>query len=222
MKRRTIVVTAAAAIAAPAIAGGGPGTGIAIFDEMIPVFGPGSLDFSTPGIGDFYADMGMTISSNETLWLGNGVSQGDFGNFDIEGTNGPAFLSLWDSAAGGTVTFTFDGPVDFLVDLIHTSLGGTEDVICTVTTLRDGSIVDHEIITIPHVAGDPDGIAFFRQWNNADTFHFQLAPNSKRAFAVDFIEWQHLTCGIADLNDDGRLNFLDVSAYLAEYGDGCN
>ncbi len=221
MKINKIAIAAAAALTAPAIAGG-PGSGIALFDEMIPFFGPGSLDFSTPGIGDFYADMGMTISSNETLWLGNGVSQGDFGNFDVEGTNGPAFLSLWEPADGGSVTFTFDGPVNFLVDLIHSSLGGTEDIICTVTTLRDGSIVDHEIIVIEHVADDPDGIPFFRQWNNADTFHFQLAPNSKRALAFDYIEWDHLSCGIADLNDDGSLNFLDVSAYLAEYGMGCN
>lgn len=221
MKNTLFAIATAAAFASPSIAGG-PGFGIALFDEMIPFFGPGPLDFSTPGIGDFYADMGMTISSNETLWLGDGVSQGDFGNFDIEGTNGPAFLSLWSSEPGGTVTFTFDGPVNFLVDLIHTSIAGTDDVICTVTTLRDGSIVDHEIITIPHVDGDPDGISFFRQWSNADTFHFQLAPNSKRVFAFDFIEWQHLSCGIADLNNDGSLNFLDVSAYLAEYGQGCN
>jgi hypothetical protein len=215
------IAAAAAAITAPAIAGG-PGTGIAIFDEMIPVFGPGSLDFSTPGIGDFYADMGMTISSTELLFLGNGVSQGDAGNFDIEGTNGPAFISLFSTSAGGTVTFTFDGPVNLLVDLIVTQQGGTDDVICTVTTMNDGVIVDTEILTLPNPAGDPDGQALFRQWDNADTFHFQLAPNSNRVLAFDFIEWAHLSCGIADINDDGSLNFLDVSAYLAEYGMGCN
>ncbi len=221
MKNTLFAIATAAAFASPAVAGG-PGFGIALFDEMIPVFGPGILDFSTPGIGDFYADMGMTISSTESLYLGNGVSQGDSGNFDIEGTQGPAFLSLFSPAAGGTVTFTFDGPVNFLIDLIVTQQGGTEDVICTVTTLNDGVIVDTEILTLPNPAGDPDGQAIFRQWNNADTFHFQLAPNSNRILAFDYIEWQHLSCGIADLNNDGSLNFLDVSAYLAEYGQGCN
>ncbi len=221
MKINTIATAAAAALTAPAIAGG-PGVGIALFDEMIPIFGPGSLDFSTPGIGDFYADMGMTISSTEPLWLGDGVSQTDFGNFDIEGTNGPAFLSLWDPAVGGTVTFTFDGPVDFFIDLIVTQQGGSDDVICTVTTLNDGLVVDTEILTLANPAGDPDGQAIFRQWNNADTFHFQLAPNSNRVLAFDFVEWRKLSCGLADINDDGRLNFLDVSAYLAEFAMGCN
>lgn len=218
MKRTAIAIAAAAALTAPALAGG-PGSGIALFDEMIPVFGSGNITMSDPGVGDFYP--GMMISSTEELFLGNGNSAGDNGGFNIEGTNGPAFLSLFSSAPGGTVTFSFDGPVNFLVDLIVTTAGGTDDVICTVTTLNSGEIVDSEILTLPNPAGDPDGQSFFRSWNNADTFHFQLAPNSNRVLAFDFIEWFNLTCGAGDINQDGSLDFFDVSAYLNLFSDGC-
>lgn len=221
MKLTAITAAAIAAITAPAL-GGGTGVRVVLFDEMIPVFGPGPLEISDPGVGDFYAGPGgMTISSTEQLYLGNGNSAGDFGGFNIEGTNGPAFLSLFSSAPGGTVTFSFDGPVSFLIDLIVTDIGITDDVICTVTTLNSGEIVDSEILTLPNPTGAPDGQILFRQWNNADTIHFQLAPNSNRVFAFDFIEWSNLDCGMGDLNQDGNLDFFDVSAYLNLFSDGC-
>lgn len=223
MKLSTQLITLAAstlALTSTAHAGG-LGIGTALFDEMIPVFGPGIQTMSDPGVGDFYADMGMTISATETLFLGSGNSEGDFGGFSIEGTQGPAFLSFWDTTAGGTVSFTFDNPVDFLVDLITSSCCETDDVVCTVTTMRDGVIVESEILTLSVPTGDPDGQSIFRRYDGADTFHFQLAPNSNRVFAFDWIEWQHLGCGIGDINQDGSLNFLDISAYLAEFSQGC-
>tara|TARA_R110000868_G_scaffold241497_2_gene496268 strand:- start:213 stop:890 length:678 start_codon:yes stop_codon:yes gene_type:complete len=223
MKKITqfLAVTASTLAITSAAHAGGVGYGIAIFDDMIPVYGPGILTMSDPGVGDFYADMGMTISATENLYLGNGVSQGDFGGFSIEGTNGPAFLSLYEPQAGGTVSFTFDNPVDFFIDMIISSCCETDDVVCTVTTLRDGVIVESEILTLTVPVGDPDGQSIFRQYLNADTFHFQLAPNSSRIFAFDYFEWQHLGCGIGDINQDGALNFLDISAYLAEFSQGC-
>tara|TARA_R110002072_G_scaffold42819_4_gene120703 strand:+ start:708 stop:1385 length:678 start_codon:yes stop_codon:yes gene_type:complete len=223
MKKITqfLAVTASTLAITSAAHAGGLGIGVALFDEMIPVFGPGQHDMATPGVGSFYDDMGMTISATETLFLGTGNSQGDIGGFSIEGTNGPAFLSLYDPQAGGTVSFTFDNPVDFLVDLITSSCCETDDIVCTVTTMRNGVIVESEILTLSVPTGDPDGQSIFRRYDGADTFHFQLAPNSNRVFAFDWIEWQHRGCGIGDINEDGALNFLDISAYIAEFSQGC-
>jgi len=202
---------------------GGLGSGLVDFEDALAFFGPGEIDVAASGLDTFYAADGMTISASEPLWMGNGVSNGDFGTFRIEGSSGPGFLALFDGTeVGGTVTFTFDGPVNFLIDLIITSVLGTQPVECTVTTMLDGSIVDHEVLTLTPISGDPDGQVFFRLFSNADTFHFQLSPSSNRVLAFDFIEWTNLSCGLGDINQDGFLNFGDISAFLLEYGAGCN
>ena len=215
----TAATLAALSLSTAALAGGG--TGLVDFEDAVAWFGPGANDMSMTGLDTFYAGQGMTMSCNETVWVGDGVSQGDAGNFDIEGTEGPGYLALWDTTPGGTMTFTFDRPVNFLIDLLFSGITGEGDVICTMTSWRNGVLVDHEILTQANPFGDPDGIFLFRQFDNADTFQFQLAPNSERVMGFDYIEWEEVGCGVADINGDGFIDFIDISAFLSSYDDGC-
>ncbi|MDQ1315771.1 MAG: hypothetical protein QG662_1880 [Pseudomonadota bacterium] len=52
---------------------------------------------------------GVTISG-DTIGVMGGVSNGDPGNWDLEGTNGPAFLGV-NSGVGSATTFTLSSPV---------------------------------------------------------------------------------------------------------------
>lgn len=201
---------------------GGPATGLVDFEDAEAFFGPGPYDLDASGLGTFYSGLGMTMSSSERIYIGNGVSQGDFGFFQIEGTFGPSFLAIFDDLSdGGTLTYTFDRPVDFLVDLILTGVLGEDELVCTVTTSNKGVLVDHEIIMMPTPVGDPDGQSFFRRFDGADTFQFQIAPGTHRVLGFDFIEWQEVGCGVADINGDGFIDFIDISAFLGSYEDGC-
>lgn len=214
-----ITITIAAAVASQALAGGG--TNVINFDDMLADNGPGSVNMSQAANKYYYTSQGMTMSASEDLYLGNGVSQGDFGGFLIEGTDGPAFLALYETAVGGTVTLSFGTEVSVMIDLIVSDAGGTDAIIATATATSRGELVETDVIALTSPIGDPDGRSFSYLYHNIDTIQFTLAPNSNRILAFDNIRWNQTGCGIADINGDGFLDFFDISDYLLLYSNGC-
>lgn len=72
---------------------------------------------------------------------------------------------------------------------------------------------------IEYIANGPQGSFASAKWSNPvegiinTTGHLQVN--------VTRVENPNADQCIADLNNDGKLNFLDISAYLQHYGDGC-
>lgn len=68
-------------------------------------------------VNSYYSSEGLVISGNYFGLIG-GVSRGDQGNFDSEGTNGPASLSV--NQLGQSIVLAFDETVDLSFDLSAT------------------------------------------------------------------------------------------------------
>jgi len=196
---------------------------VVTFEELYTTYGSGFGNFNAPAIADFYSDQGLTMSASEPIWIGDGVSQGDSGGFQIEGSNSPAYISLASGGPGGTLAFSFENPVDLELDLITTAVIPL-DVPIQVTLMRNGKILQStlDIFGAPSF-GDPDGRVHQRTYSNVDMVQFMITNDSAHAIAFDNLQFQEVGagCSIADLNEDGSLNFLDVSEFLRIFGEGC-
>jgi hypothetical protein len=197
--------------------------GVVTFEDLVMTQGTGFNNFNLPEIADNYTALGMTMSASELIWIGNGVSQGDAGSFLIEGSNSPAYIALASGGPGGTLAFSFVTPVDLTLDLITTSVISI-DVPIQVTLMRGGMILDStlDVFGAPS-PGDPDGRVHHRSYQNVDMVQFMVTDDNAHAIAFDNLQITDAPggCSVADLNEDGSLNFLDVSAFLEIYGQGC-
>jgi hypothetical protein len=133
--------------------------------------------------------------------------------------------TIIESAPG---SFTYDPPLDSLI----ISVGGTNITINQM--MGDFSDIANSIPDDPEAyridTSNPNAAMFysntfaaFMRWTPA--FGYQdLGSDASGAYTirVRVVEDPNAPepC-IADLNDDGNLNFLDISKYLELYGDGC-
>lgn len=154
------------------------------FDDLLNHYVSGPQD-TAGAFGSFYADRGMIMSARDTLWLGNGLAAGDTGNFSIDGTNGPGFISLFVPNAEGWVTFSFNSTVNISMDLIATFEGNGGDVLFNVIGSQNGDEVINSFETLTDPVGDPDGEATSYNFSGVDSLTFQLGPNSDRVLAFD-------------------------------------
>lgn len=92
-----------------------------------------------------YAGLGVTFGSdNAGTW--GGLSAGDPGNWDLEGTNGPAFLGNND---GGHITSIFFSSLINNVSFdASRSLGSSSGQTLTVSAYNGATLVSSQIITL--------------------------------------------------------------------------
>ncbi len=146
---------------------------------------------------DFYAADGLTIGGNYFGLIG-GVSRGDPGNFDSEGTNGPASLSV--NTIGHEIILTFDTAVDLVLDLGAT-FGNTSDV--TITTVRNG-VVDSMLMSFTDTLDNGLGTWTELSWADIDQISFQ-ATGGWRAWSID-----NLRIDEVDVPEPGTLALLGL------------
>jgi hypothetical protein len=72
---------------------------------------------------------------------------------------------------------------------------------------------------IEYFANGPEGSFASARWSNP--FEGIINTTGQLQVRVTRVENPNTDECIADLNNDGALNFLDISAYLQLYGDGC-
>lgn len=190
------------------------------FEDALLNLGAGQ-HVTNDDLGHFYADEGLTISSPDNMWIGNGLAAGDHGDFDIDGTNGPAFISLYLGNPGDKVVFTFNRRVHFDLDMIASANGDGLDVRVVTTTYRNGLIVHQQFHLINNPVGDPDGQPRLIGFADIDAVEFRLEHDSDRVLAFDNLRITTVSCGPADINQDGVLDFFDVSAYIQQFTGGC-
>lgn len=211
------------AIGLAVLASGATAQEVVTFEDLYTTYGSGFGNFNAPAISEFYDAQGLTMSATEPIWIGDGVSQGDTGGFKIEGSNSPAYIALASGGPGGTLVFSFDVAVDLEIDLITTSVISI-DVPLQVTLMRDGKILQStlDVFGAPD-PGDPDGRVHHRSYAGVDMVQLMITNDSAHAIAFDNLQFEEVSgaCSIADLNEDGSLNFLDVSEFLRIFGEGC-
>jgi hypothetical protein len=193
------------------------------FDDLYTDLGPGIVD-TYDDVAPFYRSEGITISADEPVYLGGGLSNGDPGNFDIEGTNGPAFLTLFRSDLGGSITLSFDQTSDVSLDTIINDNAEGSSSVYTIHGYRDGSPVFSFGRIFVDPQGDPDGRVVSYEFERVDTLVFELDDSSWRILAFDNITFtpsgEPGTCR-ADFNNDGETDFFDLSQFLQELNAGC-
>lgn len=129
-------------------------------------------------VGDFYADKGLTVSGNYFGLIG-GVSQGDPGNFDLEGTNGPSSLAV--NTITHTIDLNFDAVVDLTLDL-GIDFGYTSDI--TIITYAGGAEVSNNMITLTDTLNNGYGTWYDMSWEGVDRV-FLEATSGWRAWSID-------------------------------------
>lgn len=193
------------------------------FDDLYDELGAGTLD-TYDDIAPYYQSLGITISCDEPVFLGGGLSNGDPGNFDIEGTNGPAFLTMFQANIGGSITLSFDQTSDVSLDTIIPDNLNNESYVYTIRGYREGNLVFNHGRAFVDPQGDPDGMVVPYEFERVDSLVFELRENSWRIFAIDNIVFspsgELRTCR-ADFNNDGETDFFDLSEFLQELNAGC-
>lgn len=193
------------------------------FDDLYTNLGPGIVD-TYDDVAPFYQDRGITISGDEPMYLGGGLSNGDPGNFNIEGTNGPAFLTLFQGVPGGAITLSFDQTSDVSLDTIIPDNSSNESYIYVVRGYRDGNPVFAHHRSFVDPQGDPDGLVVSYEFERVDSLVFELRETSYRILAIDNITFtpsgEPRECR-ADFNSDGETDFFDLSQFLQELSAGC-
>lgn len=95
-------------------------------------------------ITDQYQSIGVTFENLGSAAVWGGISNGDPGNWDLEGTNGPSFYGI---QADSIIAISFDSILsDFAIDTSR-SLGSQATNTFTLTAFLDGSNVGTQTIT---------------------------------------------------------------------------
>jgi hypothetical protein len=167
--------TAAAAIAMIAVAGSANAAPIS-FDD----FKGGALSSA------YQASHGVTLTTNAAVWGGNG--NGDPGNWNLEGTNGSAFLGC-NKGNGCMTTFAMDAAQNgFAVDI---GIANNWSAIFTVEGFLGTNLVDTEVLALSNhsVGTSPDGT-----WSTAalvgtlDSVKITSAFTKGFAFGIDNVD----------------------------------
>ena len=110
------------------------------FDEIIPT------NATSPAVSDEYSAQGVMFDSADDGVIWDGISKGDPGGWELEGTNGSAFLGF--NGASYEMGASFDAPVaGFSLDTARAGSSNPEDTF-TLLGYREGVLVEE--VTVLH------------------------------------------------------------------------
>lgn len=132
--------------------------------------------------GNYYLADGLTIGGNY-FGLISGVTQGDSGNFDLEGTNSPAVLAV--NTIGHTIELIFGSSTNVSLD-IGVAFGNTSDVL--VSTFLGGNLISSNTLTISDTLNGGFGTWTQQNWVGVDKIELQ-AIGQYRAWAIDNVQF---------------------------------
>ena len=133
--RITTTLLVLASLTAPATA-----SELISFDEIEP------FNTNRMSLSEEYAHLGVHFYSDDEGSLWGGMSNGNPGGWDLEGTNGPAFVGF--NGRSYSMTATFDAPVPaFHVD-VSAANGSPSGSVFTLHGYRAGALVETASVTL--------------------------------------------------------------------------
>ncbi len=142
-------------------------------------------------VSEEYAHLGVHFVAGDDGAIWNGMSQGDPGGWELEGTNGPAFLGFNGRSYGLTVQFDVPVPA-FRID-VSASSGADPGTVFTLEGYRGGAMVESASV----VLGGPN------EWVTASL-----------AEEVDEVVWYGQTQGFRPYGADNLSWGLEAPAWL--------
>ncbi len=133
---------------------------------------------------NYYSADGLTIGGNY-LGLIGGVSQGDPGNFDLEGTNGPSSLAV--NRVNHIIDLNFGSATDLALDL-GIDFGGTSNI--TINTYLSGNLVSSSLDAYTDTLDNGLGTWSTLNWSNIDRVTLN-ATSGWRAWSVDNLQFDN-------------------------------
>lgn len=131
---------------------------------------------------NYYLAYGLTISG-DYFGLISGVTQGDSGNFDLEGTNSPAVLAV--NTLGHTIELIFGSSTNVSLD-IGVAFGNSSNVL--VSTYLGGNLISSNTLTISDSLNGGFGTWTQQDWVGVDKIELQ-ASGGYRAWAIDNVQF---------------------------------
>jgi len=172
VRKATQFLALAGFVASPAVA-----SEVISFDEI-----PAQND-NEATLTEQYAHLGVHFSSIDEGTVWNGMSQGDPGGWELEGSNGPAFAGF--NGASYQLAASFDSPVPAFQLDVSAASGAMPAGSFVVEGYRAGALVDRQSVTLGGLnqwmtvalTGDVDQVRLI-----GDTRGF-------RPFGVDNLRW---------------------------------
>ena len=162
--------------------------GVAVADVVTINFEEFPVDNSNGPIpADRYADLGVMFNASDDGTTWDGLSNGDFGNWGLEGTNGPTFSGFNGDSYGLTMLFDTD-ICGFSLDASRSN-GSEDGDSLTVEGWRDGGMV--ESITL--------NFAEINVWTTfalnelVDEVRLQGSGDAFHPYGVDNVQWCPVT-----------------------------
>lgn len=135
---------------------------------------------------NYYSADGLTIGGNY-FGLIDGVSQGDAGNFDLEGTNGPSSLAV--NTISHTIDLIFGSTINLALDL-GIDFGNTSNI--TINTYLNGSLVSSSLDAYTDTLNNGLGTWSTLSWSNIDRVTLN-ATSGWRAWSIDNLQFDNAT-----------------------------
>ena len=133
---------------------------------------------------NYYSADGLTIGGNYFGLIG-GVSQGDPGNFDLEGTNGPSSLAV--NTINHTIDLIFGSTTDLVLNL-GIDFGNTSNI--TINTYLNGSLMSSSLGAYTDTLNNGLGTWSTLNWSNIDRVTLN-ATSGWRAWSVDNLQFNN-------------------------------
>jgi hypothetical protein len=133
---------------------------------------------------NYYSADGLTIGGNYFGLIG-GVSQGDPGNFDLEGTNGPSSLAV--NTINHTIDLIFGSTTDLFLDL-GIDFGNTSNI--TINTYLNGSLMSSSLDAYTDTLNNGLGTWSTLNWSNIDRVTLN-ATSGWRAWSLDNLQFNN-------------------------------
>ncbi len=131
------------------------------------------------------------------------MSRGDSGNFDLEGTNGPASLGV--NTLGQSIDLVFDSQQTFVCFDLGTAffeqLAGSPDV--SISAFLNGQEIESEQITLIDTINAGEGTWITRGYRNVDRVRV-TATSGTALWAMDNIIADQ-SCGVDEDNNDNTI-----------------
>jgi hypothetical protein len=148
------------------------------FEDMNPGNG------GTSPLTEEYAELGVHFYSLDDASVWSGLSEGDPGGWQVEGTNGTRFLGF--DGSSYSVVLTFDAPVqDFQFDLTRAAPHPFMAHQVVVAGLLGGEVVDEQIVYL----GAVDAWMTLTVAGGVDQVVIEGPGQPGTRFAVDNVQW---------------------------------